>query len=293
MALDFDEIKKNQNRLNQHIIDWNSVVARGELFRERQKHFDRQKNQILKLDTLNSASDWFAYENVLIALKLKLESLVRDVQLLDATAKIDLHLYLLVVLPLLNEKSLTDRKSQIELRKTERLAVILRLQQTVDSALMVLAPNRERVFAINLAEFRVDYEKAYVTQHGQGCWGFFALPFKYYYRKSSRSEELRFLEDVNIYLQSGAGATLFPLAKERFKLSALNLVRIKINTEEHGKTSQLKRLIETRLEDAGLSGNKNTEIIKNFIDLCQSCNINVPECLVTNFENNYRPIPSM
>lgn len=171
MTLDFDEIKENQNKLNQRIIDWNSAVERDKLFKERQRHFERQKNLILQFDTLNSNSNWFSYENVLLALKLQIDSF-RNSQLLDDTSKIDLHLYLLVVLELLNERNLSHHRPQIELRKTERLAVILKLQQTIDSALVALAPNRERLFAINLAEFRVDYEKAYVSQHGLGFWVF-------------------------------------------------------------------------------------------------------------------------
>ncbi|KTD38671.1 hypothetical protein Lnau_0481 [Legionella nautarum] len=287
MALDFDGIKDNQNKLNQQIIDWNSAVERDKLFKERQRHFERQKKQILHLDTLHLNSDWFSFENVLLALKLQIDSF-RNSQALDAKSKIDLHLHLLVALELLNEQSLTHRKPQIEQRKTERLAIILRLQQSIDSALVTLAPNQERVFTINLAEFRVDYEKAYLSQHGQGFWGFFSLPIKYYFRQNSRPEELRFIEDVNIYLQNGAGAALAPLAKEKFKLSALNLVRFKISMEDRGKNSLLNRLIEARIENAGLSANESMAVIRNFIPLCQSCNINIPECLVTNFENNYR-----
>jgi hypothetical protein len=289
MALGFDEIKDNQNKLNQRISDWNSAVERNKLFKERQRHFEQQSKLILQLDSLNSNSNWFSYENVLLALKLQIDSF-RNSQVLDDKSKIDLHLYLLVVLELLNEWNLSHYRPQIELRKTERLAVILQLQQTIDSALVALAPNRERVFAINLAEFRVDYEKAYVSQHGQGIFGFFSLPFKYYFRQGSRAEELKFIEDVNIYLQNGAGASLPPLAKEKFKLSALNLVRFKINTEDYGKNSLLKRLIDTRIENVGLSEIENTAVIRNFIGLCESCNIDVPDCLVTNFENNYRVV---
>lgn len=292
MALTFETVRENQNKLNQFIERWKNEIARNRLF----LNFRQDQAELVRqLSTLGSSSQWFAHQNRLEQFRLHIEFYVRCLKNTNLTPTKRheyqgmLYLFLVRVPEALNS-SLTyieNNRSFANNRvlREATLLTVLQFQHLLDSTLDILMPRREKVFPLQLAGLRVDYEKAYVFKHGRGLFGFFKLPIKRYFRQDSREEELNFLEDIDFFLQ-GEGAVLSTENKEKLKLSALNLVRFKIRMEEHGNGSQLKRIIETQLKEVGLFNNQ--EIITDFLDLCERINIAVPPGLEACFREDLR-----
>lgn len=174
-------------------------------------------------------------------------------------------------------------EGQGENREAELLAKILEVQEKTQGVLNTLFPEEEKILGPDLTNLRTEYEESYAVKYGSGCLGFFKLPIKRFFRQDSRSEELQFIEDVNNYLQ-GEGQHLAKTDQETMRLSALNLVRFKIESEPFGKGSQLHRIINDRLTQGGFQG--NTDMSDGFISDCDTLNIKVPDIL-RSFDERY------
>ncbi|KTD31102.1 hypothetical protein [Legionella maceachernii] len=286
MALEFETIRENQNKLNHFIERWKNELVLVNL------NLQPEYEEIVKqLSSLSPSSTWFNHQTRLDQFKLHIKSYVQFLKNPNLSPTKRNHynamLYLLLVaVPKVLENSLAYLEHHEPLRAAG-LPAVLQFQHLVDSTLDGLISRREKVFTLKLSDLRVDYERVYVLKHGSGLFGFFKLPIKRYFRQDSRTEELKFIEDIDFYLQQ-EGGVLSAENKEKLKLSALNLVRFKIRTESHGSGSQLKRLIEMRLRNVGLQDNH--EIITDFIDFCERIPIEVPSGLEACFRNDLRAV---
>lgn len=184
-------------------------------------------------------------------------------------------------------------------KQTEHFSEILSFQKTVAQGIQVFDPKFQLVNQsfvtknshkirknkpLSITNFTKDYERAYQEKHGSGCLGFFKLPVKRFFQQSTRSAEVKFLTDVDNYLTlNEAEMTLDDI--ELMKISALNLVRMKIKTELFGHNSLLHQLVETRLKRAGYAADDNT-MMEDFMAVCADRGITMPLSLKLCYEND-------
>lgn len=129
---------------------------------------------------------------------------------------------------------------------------------------------------LDLSGISKEYKNAYENEYGQGFSGFFKLPIKRFFQQNTRTEELKFLSDIGIYCNQNP--SLPEAQKNLLKLSATNLVSMKIDTETFGKGSILGKILRNRINESGLPNDSN-EMMKQFIEECKTNKIRVPKHL--------------
>lgn len=149
----------------------------------------------------------------------------------------------------------------------------------------IIRTNFDPTFALpqplSLAEISKEYNTAYDKEYGQSTFGFFKLPIKRFFQQKTRTDELKFLEDIEACCQKNT--RLDDSGKNLLRLTAANLVSTKISTETFGNGSILGKILKSRISD---SGHESNEMIVDFINQCNKLRVRVPEHLKNLYEND-------
>lgn len=135
---------------------------------------------------------------------------------------------------------------------------------------------------LSLIYITKEYTDAYGAQYGQGIFGFFKLPLKLFFQQQTRTQELQFLNDVEQCALRNH--RLDESSRDLLRLSAANLISLKISSETFGNGSILAKILKKRIAEA-LQPNAASSMMENFIDECKRLKINVPQHLSEFYEN--------
>lgn len=242
-------------------------------------YFQEQKERMNKAKECPEEPHWSIYQDRLEELEIGIDYLICFLKQVNKEKfEIEVKQRVLGMVLLASRDLLNQAINYVEITKQENhLPQIQSLQQKVEKVLDFML---ER--GLKLSTLKSDYDKAYHEMYGTGCFGFFKLPIKCFFRQKSRIDDLQFIENVNTYLQ-GQGSTFSLEDKVQMQLSALNLLRFKLENETFGQGSQLLRLIEVRLNENGLLGDWN--LSNQFIEACKAGTIEVPRSLSSSLEN--------
>ncbi|KTD26123.1 Uncharacterised protein [Legionella lansingensis] len=244
-----------------------------------------------------SQSRWTDYQGALRFITQKLEELAKENEFEKLFQQRLLCCTLLSALKLLGYIIAAVEQKE-DSKQKERFPEILAFQKSVALHLQKVMPQFQLpyqslepekrtyvpTFALRTNKIEEEYESAYLKNFSGGCLGFFKLAIKTSCRHKSRTEELQFLQNVDGYLEQQRGKMHMKDAK-LFRLSALNLVRWKIETEWFGRNSLLHKIIVGKLEAAGLKPDDDT-MIEGFLKICKEKAIHVPDGLVSCYEND-------
>jgi hypothetical protein len=291
MARKIDEIRLIQQKIN-GVISQAKGVDVTNFDASEKRYFLGQKQFLEALQAPLAKPTWFGgYQDCIYKLRVFIDSLLQGGEFNRASKSI-LLLAFYAAQNLIGQclDYLTKKKEE---KQTNPIEEIILLQKKIEDGLEVFFPKREKIFNLNLGELRSDYEKSYKREHGSGDFmRLFVLPIKRVLRQESRDNELKFIEDINKYLLKN-DAEISGIDKQYIKLTALNLVRLKIETEFFGENSLLVRLIGERINKAGYANNEG--MLKDFPRFCLRNKISMPKELLSWYEewsassHAYRP----
>lgn len=280
-------LKKNQTQIERVIDELNQRASEEAKRYGLAKSWSINAETLSELPTLKTGKHWNEFKENFKLLKDRMEKFEKwpfGLQQLVLNSRI------LKLASDLLKSAIEHTVDKIESKQKLRVTIIIEFQKEIEIAVKKIKndPSFE-IMPLKTSSFKAQYEAAYQKKYSTGCFGFFKLPIKQFFRQKTREAEINFLNDIDNFFDSDMGQKYSFEMEQLIRRSALNLVRMKIENETYGRGSLLRHLIEKKLSEGGYPKNDN-RYLDNFLEKCERLSIKVPEGLADFYKNDLKEV---